>query len=193
MAKQQDKLAPFLALLAALTTVACSTAPAGAASGGRFGGLKAIEVTGNGVHRFSESIEHSVEQTPMGVIIRSTEIIDLFGDLRGQILYQPVTEIDFTTQKLTNTGNQVFSGTIKDSEPVLLFDDAFFFEVDLVMGTVNGEVFLERTLAGQKTWCELTVTGPIAPPGQDSSFTYEGVCRSRGAPDGVRRDRSALR
>jgi hypothetical protein len=54
-------------------------------------------------------------------------------------------------------------------------------------GQVRGEVFLERTLAGDRVRCELEVRGLAAPPGQDSTFTYEGVCNGRGPAKWLRR------
>lgn len=189
MTKQHPVSLITLTLLAAATTVACSVGPAGAESKTAHRRAIEIPVSGTGVHRFSEVVEHSRTETDTGLLIRSTEIIDLEGDLHGQILYHPVTEIDFANQTLVNTGHQVFSGTIAGEGPVLLYDDEFRFDVDLAMGRVRGEVFLERTLAGRRMRCELEVTGPVAPPGQDSQFSYQGTCWGRG----LRRDRQAFK
>ncbi|RFB04474.1 hypothetical protein DX908_03745 [Parvularcula marina] len=163
-------------LLACAMTVACSVSTASAGPGIAKRGIEQVSVSGNGVHRFSESIEHSTTVTETGITILSTEVIDLFGDLNGQILYHPVTEIDFGNQVLVNTGHQVFSGTVAGSAPVLIYDDKFRFDVDLAKGQVRGEVYLDRSLAGPRMFCELKVEGPVAPPGQNSEFTYEGTC-----------------
>jgi hypothetical protein len=173
-----------LLALTAMSAAAFSTMTAACAQPERFGPRdNTIEVSGNGIHRFTTSIVHAQEPIPNGEIILSTDTIDLFGDLNGRLLYHPVTEIDFANWRLVNTGHQVFSGTVKGSDPVLLYDDEFRFEVDLMTGQVRGEVYLEQTLAGRRTRCELTVEGAGAPPGQDSAFTYEGTCSFRPRSD----------
>ena len=76
------------------------------------------QVAGSGVHFVTTVIVHSSEPTETGMIQRSTETIDLTGDLTGRILYQPTSVIDFTNLTLTNTGHQVFSGTVLGLEEV---------------------------------------------------------------------------
>ena len=65
--------------------------------------------------------------------------------MNGYILYHRTTEIDLLTQALVNTGVQCFSGTIDGSEPVVLYDDTFRFEVDLATGETLGHVHLGRS------------------------------------------------
>jgi hypothetical protein len=88
------------------------------------------------LNRVNENLErydalvHSSTPTATGLIQRSTETVDLTGDLTGRILYHPTSVIDFSTQTVVNSGHQVFSGTVLGSEPVLLHDDTFRFEID---------------------------------------------------------------
>src|SRR5688572_17407971 len=108
-------------------------------------------VSGKAVHHFTTAIIHSETPTPTGKIQRSTDIIDLSGDLKGRVLYHPTSVIDTVKGTLVNTGNQVFSGTVLGSEPVLLHDDKFRFQVDLKTGGMeSGEVHLSNSLAGPK-------------------------------------------
>src|SRR6185369_5881556 len=51
-----------------------------------------------------------------------------------------LTEIDFVHKMLVNTGNQVYSGTIAGSAPVMLHDDRFRFQVNLATGEEHGRV-----------------------------------------------------
>lgn len=141
-----------------------------------------ITVSGTGIHRFSEIIIHSKKPTESGEVILSTDIIELFGDMRGEVLYHPVAVFDYQRGKAVITGHQAFSGTIKGSAPVMLFDDEFRFEVNLMTGETYGEVFLNTSLAGRRAKCEIIVEGAGAPPGLDSEISYEGVCKLRKKP-----------
>lgn len=143
-----------------------------------FGAVGEYAVSGSGVHHFTTAIVHSNEPTPGGMIQRSTETVDLNGDISGRLLYHPTSVFDFVAGTLVNTGHQVFSGTILGSEPVMLLDDEFRFEVNLNTGATTGEVFLERVLAGPKVRCRLTVTGTGLDPAGDATFVYVGTCRS---------------
>lgn len=140
-------------------------------------GYKRIEVSGGGIHDFSTQIVHRSKTTGSGKREVTTESIDLWGDLEGRVLYQPRGVYNFNKGTLVNTGNQVFSGTIKGSRPVMLFDDAFRFEVNLFNGTVRGEVYLTQQLSGPKMSCELTIAddGVRESDGQPL-FRYEGFC-----------------
>ena len=80
-------------------------------------------VAGSGTHYLTTAIVHSTEPSPTGMIQRSTETVDLTGDLTGRILYHPTSVFDFVNGTLTNTGHQVFSGTVLGSAPVMLHDD----------------------------------------------------------------------
>jgi hypothetical protein len=136
-------------------------------------------VAGHGVHFLSNVIVHATDVTPTGLIQRSTETVELSGDLQGRILYHPTTVIDFTDNTLVNTGHQVFSGTVLGSAPVLLHDDEFRFEADLVTGAVRGKVYLTDPIAGDKIRCDLDVVGTGLDAAGNATFTYTGQCRIR--------------
>ena len=135
-------------------------------------------VSGTAVHHFTPSMIHSETATATGKVLRSTDIVDLSGDLKGRVLYHPTTVIDTVRGTLVNTGSQVFSGTVLGSEPTLLLDDRFRFEVDLKPGgTESGEVHLSKTLAGPKVSCDLVVVGAGAKtPEGDGMVDYRGTC-----------------
>ncbi len=177
---EQQLIATTALLLAAGCLGGSLLHPAHAMSSPRWDQAQDHPVKGTGVHRFSEAIEHSRNPTGTGEVVRSTDIIDLEGDLHGQVLYHPRTRLNFQRFKLVNTGHQVFSGTILGSDPVLLYDNAFRFNVDLATGATRGRVFLDQTIAGPKARCELEIdgTGVIRPNG-DAEFVYAGVCRIR--------------
>lgn len=134
-------------------------------------------VAGSGVHFLTTAMVHSLEPTETGLIQRSTETVDLTGDLTGRILYQPTSVIDFTNGTLTNTGRQVFSGTVLGSAPVLLYDDEFRFDVNLITGATVGKVYLTDNIAGPKIRCELEVGGAGKTPEGNIIATYTGFCR----------------
>ena len=135
-------------------------------------------VSGKAVHYFTTSILHSETPTPTGKVQRSTDIVELTGDLKGRVLYHPITVIDTVNGTLVNTGNQVFSGTVLGSEPVLLHDDRFRFEVDLKPGgKESGEVHLSNKLAGPKISCDLVVAGAGAKTAEGNAIVdYRGTC-----------------
>ena len=135
------------------------------------------QVAGTGVHMFTTAIVHTETTTATGKIQTSTESVELSGDLTGRILYHPTSVYDFTNGTLVNTGHQVFSGTILGSEPTLVHDGSFRFEVDLATGATTGSVHLTRTLAGPRIRCELAVTGTGMTPEGNAAFTYVGECR----------------
>jgi len=139
-----------------------------------------VPVSGTGVHAFSTAIVHSQVPTESGMVQRSSEIVTLQGDLNGYVLYHPVTTIDEATGTMVNTGQQVFSGTVLGSEPVLLFDDRFRFEVDLQTGATVGSIHLGRSqdAAADAPWftCELTVVGTGMTDVGDALAAYEGTC-----------------
>ncbi len=134
-------------------------------------------VAGSGVHFFTTAIIHSQERTEFGMIQRSTETVDLTGDLIGRVLYRPTSIFDFVKSTLVNTGHQVFSGTILGSAPVMLHDDEFRFEVNLNTGAGFGEVHLAHRLAGPKVRCDLRIvlTGAKTLEG-NAIADYSGTC-----------------
>jgi hypothetical protein len=139
-------------------------------------------VSGHGVDWESTAIVHSEERTSAGVIRISTATVELDGDLRGWVLYQVTTQIDSAKGTLVNTGQQVYSGTILGSEPVLIRDDRFRFEVDTTSGSEHGTVYLTHRLAGAAVQCTLSVVGTGKRPDGNPTFSYTGECRfPRGA------------
>jgi hypothetical protein len=116
-----------------------------------------VHVTGHGVDRMDGALVHSEQKTPAGLTRISTAVVELEGDLNGRVLYQVTTRIDSAHSKLTNTGRQVYSGTIAGSEPVMLYDDSFVFEANLATGSEHGQVYLVRHLGGPAVRCLLEV------------------------------------
>ncbi len=140
-------------------------------------GYESVSVAGTGVHYFTTAIVHSAEPTDTGKVQRSTETVDLSGDLNGRVLYQPVSVFDFEDGTLVNTGHQVFSGTVLGSEPVLLYDDEFRFDVDLNTGATVGTVFLDERIAGPRIQCNLSITGTGLTADGNSVVAYTGLCK----------------
>lgn len=139
-----------------------------------------VDVAGSGIHYFSTAIVHSEEATDTGMIKRTTETVDLSGDIIGRVLYQPESVINFDKGKLTNTGNQVFSGTILGSPPLMLHDDEFRFDVNLESGETIGRVFLVDRVAGPRARCNLTLIGSGMMTAEgDSIVDYTGKCKVR--------------
>jgi hypothetical protein len=66
------------------------------------------QLSGTAIHYFTTAIIHSEDSTGNGKKQRSTESIDLDGDLVGRILYQPISKFDFVAGRLVDTGLQVF-------------------------------------------------------------------------------------
>ena len=120
------------------------------------------------------------QPTPTGMVQRSTQTVELTGDLVGRVLYHVTSRFDFVAGTLVNSGEQVFSGTIAGSEPVLLYDDEFRFEANLVTGEEHGQVFLLDSLAGPKAACTLEVTGTGPDPSGNPTASYSGECAFRG-------------
>ena len=156
-----------------------------ASSAGAFGqGQDPFAVSGNGTHYFSKAVVHSEEPTAEGKIQRSSDTIELTGDLKGQVLYHVTSRFDYARGRLVNTGSQVFSGTVAGSEPVLLFDDEFRFEVDLNTGATTGEVHFRRSKdVGAVEWyeCDLQIVGTGMTESGDATVAYTGTCVRRGA------------
>lgn len=134
-------------------------------------------VSGSAIHYFPNAILHSSEDTDNGKVERSTDTIDLTGDINGRIVYHVTSEFDYQASLLTNTGHQVFSGTIMGSDPVLLLDDNFIFTVDLNTGETLGKVYLLRSLAGPRIQCKLTVVGTGFDSAGNGLAEYSGLCR----------------
>jgi hypothetical protein len=138
---------------------------------------RTIQVSGTGTDLLNGAVVHSKQQTGTGVIQRGTEIVELNGDLSGKVLYHVTTVIDNQKGTLVNTGDQVFSGTIKGSEPVMIRDSRFRFEVNLATGAETGSVYLFDHIAGPRVRCELSVTGTGKTADGNPTFSYTGTCR----------------
>lgn len=88
-------------------------------------GTTTVKVTGSGFDDLNNAIVHWKKPTPTGLIQQSTEIVELTGDLRGRVLYHVTSVFDFVNGTLVNSGDQVYSGTIAGSAPVMIHDDQF--------------------------------------------------------------------
>lgn len=167
-------------LAAVLLTLLAAQAPAND-GGQEFQRARWVPVSGTGVHLFSTAIIHSQTPTETGFIQRSTDIVELEGDLKGRVLYHPVSVFDFAADTLVNTGNQVFSGTVLGSDPVVIHDDSFRFDVTLSTGDTVGRVFLNDPIAGPRIRCRLKLvsTGERT-EADDPVVSYKGVCRMPG-------------
>ena len=156
------------------------TAAVNSADGVQAESVTVQPVAGSGIHFVKTAIVHSIEPTPTGVIQRSTETVDLTGDLTGRILYQPISVVDFANGTLTNTGHQVFSGTVLGSAPVILHDDEFRFEVNLSTGAATGKVYLTDNIAGPKIRCALDIMSTGKTAEGDTTASYTGSCTFKG-------------
>jgi hypothetical protein len=138
---------------------------------------RTIQVSGTGTDLLNGAIVHSKQPTATGVVQHGTEIVELTGDLTGKVLYHVTTVIDNQKGTLTNTGEQVFSGTVKGSEPVMIGDSRFRFDVNLATGAETGSVYLFDHIAGPHVRCELKVTGTGKTADGNPTFSYTGSCR----------------
>ena len=141
---------------------------------------RTVPVAGSGVDHLTTAIVHSQEPTPTGKIQKSTEIVELNGDLKGFVLYHVTSVFDFVGGTLVNTGDQVFSGTIAGSAPVMIHDDRFRFQVNLLTGEESGQVYLLNPIAGPKARCQLDVVGTGLTAEGNPTFDYRGTCAIRG-------------
>jgi hypothetical protein len=157
-----------LACAAALQVVALPTLASAAD--------KTVHVSGSGIDLASGAIVHSKNPTATGSVEQSTETVELSGDLHGRVLYQVISVVDSARGTLVNTGHQVFSGTIAGSQPVMLHDSKFRFEVNLVTGAELGSVYLVDHIAGPKVSCTLQVVATGKNTEGNPTFNYTGEC-----------------
>jgi hypothetical protein len=141
---------------------------------------RTVKVAGNGFDDLKNAIVHCEKPTPTGKIQQSTQTVELYGDLRGRVLYHVTSVFDFVNGTLVNTGDQVYSGIIGNSAPVLIHDDQFRFEVNLVTGKEVGHVFLFNHIAGPKVRCTLEGVGTGLNADGNPTFIYTGECTFRG-------------
>ena len=165
---------------AAAAVLFVSLAGARAVRGSNPGDGRKVSVAGTGMDRLTTAIVHSQEPTATGMIQKSTEIVELTGDLKGFVLYHVTSVFDFAAGTLVNTGDQAFSGTVAGSAPVMIHDDQFRFQVNLVTGEESGRVYLFDHVAGPKVRCELDVVGTGLTAEGNPTFTYRGECTFRG-------------
>jgi hypothetical protein len=137
---------------------------------------RSVTVAGAGTDGLTSAVVHSTKPTPTGTVRTSTEIIELSGDLKGRVLYHVTTVVDTVQGTLVNTGDQVFSGTVAGSAPVMIHDDRFRFEVDLKTGRERGRVYLLDHIAGPHVRCTLDVVGTGLNAQGNPTFTYRGEC-----------------
>ena len=142
--------------------------------------VSTVRVAGSGVDSLNTAIVHSKEETTTGLIQKSTETVDLTGDLNGRVLYHVTSVFDFVHGTLVNTGDQVYSGTVAGSAPVMIHDDQFRFDVNLVTGAESGRVYLLDHIAGPQVRCKLEVVGTGLTPDGNPTFDYTGTCTFRG-------------
>jgi hypothetical protein len=165
---------------AAVSMSAVNARSVGGSSPADQGGTTTVKVAGSGVDDLRNAIVHSTKPTPTGMIQQSTETVELTGDLKGRVLYHVTSVFDFVNGTLVNTGDQVYSGTIAGSAPVLIHDDQFRFDVNLVTLKERGQVYLVNHLAGPKVRCRLDVVGTGLNADGNPTADYTGECTFRG-------------
>ena len=139
-------------------------------------GARTVQVAGTGVDLLTTAIVHSTELTATGKVQKSTETVELRGDLHGRVLYHVTSVFDFVAGTLVNEGDQVYSGTIAGSAPVMVHDDQFRFTVNLATGEENGQVYLLNRIAGPRVRCLLAVVGTGMNAEGNPTFAYSGEC-----------------
>ena len=138
--------------------------------------VRSVQVAGTGTDLLNGAIVHSKKKTPNGMIQQSTETVELKGDLIGRVLYHVTSTFDFANDTLVNTGDQVFSGTVAGSDPVMIHDGEFRFDANLKTGADTGLVYLVDHIAGPKVQCTLQVEGTGKDADANPTFNYTGHC-----------------
>jgi hypothetical protein len=159
---------------------------AGSASLSAAASTPPFAVSGSGIIFVGTETVHTAEPTATGLIQRSSIAGQLNGDLNGTILFNPTSVFDFVNGTLVNTGTQFFSGTVAGSDPVILYDDSFRFDIDLNTGETLGTVHLSRSIDAphKGSWfeCDLVVVGTGITAEGDIMSDYSGECVQRGQP-----------
>jgi len=137
---------------------------------------RTVQVAGSGTDELDRAIVYSRQPTSSGVIERSTETVELNGDLHGRVLYHVTSVFDLKANTLVNTGDQVFSGTVAGSQPVMLHDSQFRFDGNLTSGEEKGSVYLLDHIAGPRIQCTLKVSGTGKDGDGNPTFRYSGEC-----------------
>jgi hypothetical protein len=141
--------------------------------------VRSVQVAGSGTDLLNGAIIHSKKDTPTGMIQKSTATVELKGDLIGRVLYHVTSTFDTANNTLVNTGDQVFSGTIAGSEPVMIHDGKFSFHENLKTGADAGSVYLFDHIAGPRVQCTLHVVGTGKDAEANPTFDYTGQCDFR--------------
>jgi hypothetical protein len=137
---------------------------------------RTVRVSGTGIDLANGVIVYSKSPTATGSVEQSTETVELSGDLHGRVLCQVTSVVDSARGTLVNTGHQVYSGTIAGSQPVMLHDSKFRFELNLASGAARGSVYLVDHIAGPKVSCMLSVVDTGKNPDGNPTFDYKGEC-----------------
>ena len=96
--------------------------------GARVEQARSGQVAGTGTDLLNGAIVHSKRKTSAGLIQRSTETVELRGDLSGKVLYHVTSTFDLRNGTLVSSLEiRVFSGTVADLEPVMIHDGKFRF------------------------------------------------------------------
>lgn len=170
-----------VSIVVAITNSSALFAQEHSANAGKETGTTTVNVAGSGLDHLTTAVIHSKKSTSTGTIQESTEIVELSGDLKGRVLYHVTTVVDSVHGTLVNTGDQVYSGTIAGSAPVMIHDDQFRFDVNLATGRERGRVYLFGHIAGPKVRCTLDVVGTGMNAEGNPTFTYKGQCTFLGA------------
>ncbi len=173
--KEKHAMRNIMIILFAMSVIATTSTAHANNSHGQ--GYRWLPVSGTGIHYFTTAMIHSQEATTTGFIQRSTDIVELDGDIKGRVLYHPMSVFDFVAGTLVNTGHQVFSGTVLGSAPAMIYDDEFRFDVNLATGDTIGKIYLMDPVAGPKVQCELDVVGTGYTPEGDATVAYTGRCK----------------
>ncbi len=144
-------------------------------------GAEVIQVKGTGTDFLNGEIVHLKSTTPTGEMRKSTGISELRGDLNGKILYQLTAELDYTRGTLVKTGDQVFSGTVMGSEPLMIHDSKFRYEINLTTGALSGALYLFDRIVGPTVECELQIIGTGVNADGNRTFSYVGTCTFAGS------------
>jgi hypothetical protein len=163
----------------ATLSISCVSLCNGVAFAGEGSKVRSVQVAGSGTDLLNGAIIHSKKDTPTGMIQKSTETVELKGDLIGRVLYHVTSRFDIANNTLVNTGDQVFSGTIAGSEPVMIHDGRFTFHANLKTGAENGSVYLFDHIAGPRVQCTLHVVGTGNDAEANPTFNYTGQCDFR--------------
>ena len=137
------------------------------------------EVSGTAIHYASTSWVHgnTFQPTDTGFTLISTDFVEIFGDIEGRAVFQPFTTYNGDEGTIVNTGHQVFSGTVLGSDPVMLYDDNFRFEIDLIAGETTGDIYLVNQIAGPKVRCIFSMQSTGQDAEGNNLSEYLGQCR----------------